>query len=260
MIHSETVVEVYSKRHVLLWLISSFKAGFINSAGFLITGKYVSHVTGFGTQVGVSLGHEDYFFGIELLIIPLSFIFGGVITSWLLDKNGHDKMYNPPYWKVQGLITLLLIGFILIADSKFLNGTELPFDSDNIYSGIELLLISTLCLVCGLKNSLVTWSTFGKIRVTHLTGLSTDIGLNLLQTFSPSWRSTRFKEERFVNILRIMIFIFFSTGALISALLYPSIGPKCLYIPVLISIGMSVVSVLDRRSRCLNEHLRFSKS
>lgn len=248
MIHSETVSEIYTKQKVPLWLISAFKAGFINSAGFLITGKFVSHVTGFGTQVGVAIGHEDYFFGTELLVIPVSFILGGVITSWILDRSDQRGEY-PPYWRVQGLITLLLIAVIVLGESLFLPQASLPFDRDNLYNGLELLMISMLCLVCGLKNSLVTWSTFGKIRVTHLTGLSTDIGLNLLRTFTPSWNSSRFKEERFVNVLRVMTFVCFSIGALISAILYPKFGHKCLIIPVIISMGMSSISIWDSRKR-----------
>lgn len=248
MIHSETVAEIYSKDKIPLWLISAFKAGFINSAGFLLTGKFVSHVTGFGTQVGVALGHADYFFGAELLVIPISFILGGVITSWIMDRSDL-RGQHPSYWRVQGLITLLLIIVIIIGERFLSPDTQLPFDRDNHYTQLELLLISLLCLVCGLKNSLVTWSTFGKIRVTHLTGLSTDIGLNLLRTFSPSWRSKRFKEERFVNVLRIMTFVCFSLGAMISAVMYPIYGYKCLLIPVLISIGMSSISLWDSRKR-----------
>ena len=66
MIHCENVADVYTKGKMSLWLLSAFKAGFINSAGFLISGKFVSHVTGFGTQVGIAMGHSDYFFGAEL--------------------------------------------------------------------------------------------------------------------------------------------------------------------------------------------------
>lgn len=253
MIHSETVSEVYSKNHVPLWLVSAFKAGFINSAGFLITGKFVSHVTGFGTQVGVAVGHEDYLFGAELLVIPISFILGGVITSWILDRGHVEAVHHPPYWRVQGLITLLLIAVITIGETQF--PAEVPFDQDNLYSGIELLFISLLCLVCGLKNSLVTWSTFGKIRVTHLTGLSTDIGLNLLRTFSPRWSSQRFKEDRSVNIIRILTFLSFSAGAMLSAILYPKLGHKCLFIPVMISIVMSCISIVDSKKRSANTNV-----
>jgi uncharacterized membrane protein YoaK (UPF0700 family) len=80
MKHFELISEVYDLKNIPIWLISAFKAGFINSAGFLTTGKFVSHVTGFGTHAGLAVGHQDYFFGAELIFIPLSFIFGGVVT------------------------------------------------------------------------------------------------------------------------------------------------------------------------------------
>jgi len=245
MIHSENVSDVYSRKHIPIWLISSFKAGFINSAGFLMTGKFVSHVTGFGTQVGVAIGHEDFFFGAELLLIPLSFILGGVITSLILDRN-YGENDSPPYWRVQGLITLFLA---LIMGIVEIYNFDIPFDQDNKYNFLEFAVISMLVLVCGLKNSLVTWGTFGKIRVTHLTGLSTDIGLNLVRTFYPSQPAPRGRESRSINILRMMTFVCFSIGAFISAVLFPILGMKGLMIPLVISTGMSVISILDARKR-----------
>lgn len=247
MIHSENVSDVYAKRNVPLWLISAFKAGFINSAGLLVTGKFVSHVTGFGTQVGIAVGHKDYFFGAELFIIPISFIMGGVITSYFLDRN-YKIGETPPYWKVQSLITLLLLVIISLGEMGMVK-TEFKFDKDFKYDYVEFAIIGMLCLICGLKNSLVTWSTFGKVRVTHLTGLSTDIGLNLIRTFSKKQPSPRLTEERRVNILRMLTFAFFSTGALISALIYPNLGFKTFFIPLTISVGMSIISIIDCKIR-----------
>jgi uncharacterized membrane protein YoaK (UPF0700 family) len=247
MIHSDSVNDVYSKRNTALWLISAFKAGFINSAGFLITGKFVSHVTGFGTQVGIALGHHEYFFGAELLIIPVSFILGGVVTSFVLDRD-YSTGETPPYWKVQTLITGLLILLILLGEN-LLNSAKAPFDTDENYNVLEFSIIALLCFVCGLKNSLVTWSTFGRIRVTHLTGLSTDIGLHLLRTLGWKQKSPRFQESRFINVLRILTFLFFSFGALISAVLYPDLGFKGFFIPLIISISMSLISIWDCRRR-----------
>lgn len=247
MIHSDNVTEIYSKKHIPIWLISAFKAGLINSAGFLATGKFVSHVTGFGTQVGIAVGHDEYFFGAELLAIPLSFIFGGAITSWILDRD-YQKGDTPPYWKVQSLITLIILAVIGLGEYGGVQSSK-PFDADESYNFAELAIIALLCLACGIKNSLVTWSTFGKIRVTHLTGLSTDIGLNLIKTFTRNQPAPRFKEERFINILRMMTFASFSTGALISAVLFPQIGYKVFSIVLIISVAMTTISILDSRKR-----------
>jgi hypothetical protein len=40
--------------------------------------SFVSHVTGFGTQIGIALLHNHYDFSIELLVIPITFNGGAV--------------------------------------------------------------------------------------------------------------------------------------------------------------------------------------
>ena len=250
MIHCNNVAEVYTKEKIAFWLISAFKSGFINSAGFLLSGKFVSHVTGFGTQVGIAVGHSEYFFGAELLIIPLSFIFGGVITSFILE-NTKKVNVNPSYHYVQGLITLLIALIILIGETNFVS-TSIPFDNDERYNLTEFIIIGLLCLICGLKNSLVTWATFGKIRVTHMTGNSTDIGLHLLSFISPRHKESRLKEKKIINVYRILLLGSFSLGAMISAVLFPSLGYRSFMIVLFISIVMTFFSFFDKKRREVN--------
>ncbi len=247
MIHCENVADVYTKGKMSLWLLSAFKSGFINSAGFLITGKFVSHVTGFGTQVGIAMGHSEYFFGAELLIIPVSFIMGGVISSLVLDRPTHKI---PAYHYVQGLITILIAFLIFLGESGLVS-SDVPFDADESYQFIEFVIIGLLCFICGLKNSLVTWTTYGKIRVTHLTGLSTDIGLHLMSTINPRYKTIRLKESRIINIHRIAILVSFSIGAFISAIVFPMFGFKAFYIVMGISFFMTILSIQFRNKSLL---------
>lgn len=226
MIHCEAK-DVFKKQYVALWSALSFKAGFINAAGFLATGSYVSHVTGFGTQVGISLGHDDYVFGASLLIIPVTFILGGVITSFILDRK-YSPHEIPNYPLVQSLITFFL-GLVVVLEQHH-----------------EMLLIALICLVCGLKNSLTTWATGGKIRTTHLTGLSTDIGLNFLKTFRKKDHVARYPEKRRTNWIRILILISFSIGSCLSAVLFPILGYKIFMIPFLMSSLFLFISILHR--------------
>jgi len=241
MIHVKEVSDIYKPKYMWLWLVSAFKAGLINSAGFLATGKFVSHITGFGTQVGIAFGHDEYFFGAELLVIPISFIAGGVITSAILDKDYQDGK-TPPYYLVQGLITVLIIAIILLEESGLVSSL-VPFDTDEKYNFVEFLIISMLCLVCGLKNALVTWTTQGKIRISHLTGLGTDIGLHLIRTFNPKQPSPQFKEKRIVNWVRIFTLVSFSIGALVSAILFPIMGYKVFFIVMFLSVVMTIYSL-----------------
>lgn len=127
--------------------------------------------------------------------------------------------------------------------------TNIPFDYDNRYDFQELFIISSLCFIGGFKNSLVTWATYGKIRVTHLTGLSTDIGLNLIRTFKKNYPNPRMQENRIVNIVRILTFTCFSLGAISSAIVIPQIGYKGFLIVFVISLMMTLISIFDFRKR-----------
>jgi uncharacterized membrane protein YoaK (UPF0700 family) len=245
MVHLNDPNEAFDKKYLWLWLVSSFKVGLINSAGFLATGKFVSHVTGFGTQMGIALGHEGYFFSLELLTIPFSFILGGVVTSFILDRHIGNRVNPPPYFIVQGIITFV-IGLVVFLGELLFTEDLKPFDVDENYDFLEFSIISLLCFACGLKNALVTWVTSGKIRVTHLTGLSTDIGLNFLSMFNPL-RKKRFNETRGVNILRIATFLSFSLGALSSAILFPHFGYKTFLTVFLISLFMTAYSFYNRQ-------------
>lgn len=243
MVHVE-IADLYKKRYAALWSLLSFKAGLLNAAGFLIAGSYVAHVTGFGTQIGLAFGHGNSSLALELLIIPVAFVSGALITSLILDKN-YSKQNVPNYPLVQLTITALL-GLI---SAGFTVGA---FRSNAIAGDPQkddIVLIGLLCLVCGLKNGLTTWASHGKIRTTHLTGLSTDIGLHLPKVFQKEGANSRYPEPKKVTYVRLATLASFSIGSCISALLVPSLGANIFYLSFAISAVLSVISVTHRRRK-----------
>lgn len=240
MVHVD-IKDLYNKRYAFLWAILSFKAGLINASGFLIAGSYVSHVTGFGTQVGIALGHEEFEFGLELFVIPLAFIGGSFLTSLILDQD-YSPNRVPNYPLVQSLITFLL-GAIALLFSVGAFDTSSPF----VHNEKSIFLIGLLCLVCGLKNGLTTWATHGKIRTTHLTGLSTDIGLHLSKLFQAEGSNSRYPESKKVNYIRIMTLLSFSAGSCIAAVLIPMIGYKVFYLIFAVSAVLMIISIVHRK-------------
>jgi uncharacterized membrane protein YoaK (UPF0700 family) len=248
MVHVD-IKDLYKKEYALLWSILSFKAGLINASGFLIAGSFVSHVTGFGTQVGLALGHDQLRFGIELLVIPLAFIAGAVLTSLILDKN-YSQNTIPNYPLVQSLITVLL-GITALLFSLGIFESESPL----IHDERSIFLIGLLCLICGLKNGLTTWATYGKIRTTHLTGLSTDIGLHLPKIFQPDGSTSRFPEPKRITYIRILTFLSFSIGSCLAAFLIPMIGYRIFYLAFAISAVLLIISI-GHRNRLQNAYQR----
>ena len=229
--------DLYKKRFVILWVLLSFKAGYLNAAGFLATGRFVSHITGFGTMMGVSMAHEDYYFGIELLIIPLSFIIGSSIPAWILDWHFDEKKI-PPYPIVQSLITVFL-GIIFFCGIFGAFG-DFSTVEDDLH---DIVLIGLLCFVCGMKNGLTTWASYGKIRTTHLTGIATDIGLNFPKLFRKK-KMSRFPEGSRVNNVRVATFMSFSVGSLVAAFIFPKYDYYGFCLPFVLSVGLLTISIL----------------
>lgn len=230
--------DLYKPKFALLWMLLSFKGGYLNAAGFLATGKFVSHVTGFGTQMGMALAHEDYSFGIELLIIPIAFILGSSVPSFMLEKQNGSKE-SPKFYQVQFMITFsLLVLFVFGMRGIF---GEFSTPNEDMH---DIIVAGILCFVCGMKNGLTTWATFGKIRTTHLTGLSTDIGLHLPKMLKKGWVS-RFPERRQTNTVRILTFLSFSIGSLMAAFIFPSEGYWGLLLPLLLSVFLSGLSYVN---------------
>lgn len=237
--------DIYKPWNVSFWMLLSIKAGYLNAAGFLATGKFVSHVTGFGTQMGVSIAHKDYFFGGELLIIPLAFILGSSVPAWLLDHRYNEKRV-PKYYQVQVIITVFLaILFYLGISGAFGEFTTAEEDFHDI------VIVGLLCFICGMKNGLSTWATNGKIRTTHLTGLSTDIGLNLPKFFRKS-DTSRFPEHPMINTVRILTFLSFSTGSLVAAFVFPQMEFMGFVFPLILSIIISFISITNYRRHIRN--------
>lgn len=240
MIHC-SLSDLYRAPYVFLWMLLSFKAGFLNAAGFLAAGRFVSHVTGFGTQVGVSLAHEEYAFGIELLIIPLAFIAGSMVPGLILDRD-YSSHKVPPYPIVQFIITFSLAVIAALGISGWFG--EFSTIENDFH---DIVLLGFLCFVCGLKNGLTTWATYGKIRTTHITGLATDIGLHLPKLFRGT-QNGRFPEQGRVNKVRVATLLSFTTGSLVAAFIFPRFGYYGFLLPAILSFCLLVVSVMNYRA------------
>ena len=77
----------------------------------------------------------------------------------------------------------------------------------------------------GLQNSFVTKISNAIVRTTHLTGLFTDLGIELSQLFFPESHPNKEKIKSTIK-LRIYIICFFFLGGIVSGFLYSSLDLK----------------------------------
>ena len=212
--------ETPSRRVVLNWFLLSFNGGCINVGGFLATGRFVSHVTGFATLFGYDLASSQYEAALGILSVPIFFLLGAFIAGLLIDRPIHHGK-KPHFDWVMGLSALCL--FLAASGGNF-------FNVGNFGEALRLkqsyLLLVLLCLASGLQNAAITSSSGRSVRTTHLTGLTTDLGLGLARilTFNLGSESTR--RELRSNYLRFGSIVSFIIGSAVGAWIFLRMGYK----------------------------------
>lgn len=208
-----------------LWPLFCFQAGMINSGGFLSAHQFVSHVTGFGTRVGTEFMLSEFLIAFELLLIPLGFISGCVVAGFFTDakiiKNRAPNFQLP----------FLVISFLLAVAG--IAGHEGWFGSfgEPLRLQRDFALLFILCFSCGLQNATIVSLTNGSVRTTHMTGIATDIGLNISRYLvRPE------KTERAWLSLRILKFTFFTLGAAFGAILFSKLGHLGFLVPAVMNL------------------------
>ncbi len=220
-----------------LWAILGFQAGFINSFGFLACGRFVSHVTGFGTQIGMAIGENRLWLAVELLGFPLSFILGaffsGLFTSVKIEQG-----LRPRY----DLITLFLPLILTLVGIFGWLGLFGDF-GEVLRETRDFILLFSLSFACGVQNGCFATMTRGQIRTTHLTGISTDIGTDLARFYFGKLSRTERNLVLRANVSRIATFVFFALGSIISVLATQQMQYSALLFPMLSSFIVFIVVV-----------------
>jgi uncharacterized membrane protein YoaK (UPF0700 family) len=150
-----------------LGAVLAFVAGAVNAGGFLAVRRYTSHMTGVISGVADDLATGGVALAVAGLASLLAFIAGAATTAllinWARRRNMHGK-YALALLMEAGL--LLLFGLL---------GAHL--------NSLAHLLVPTavllLCFIMGLQNAIVTKISQAEIRTTHMTGVVTDLGIEL---------------------------------------------------------------------------------
>jgi len=201
----------------------SFVAGVVNVAGFIAIQRLTTNVTGhfayFVDEVFKLHFAESFIYFLYILF----FFLGSFVSSLfveIISRKNEQYIY---------VIPAIIESVILFAMAIF--GNTLIKESPN-------LLACTLLFAMGLQNSLVTRISNAVVRTTHLTGLFTDLGIELSQLFF--YKEEEQKNKLVTTIkLRLRIIIFFFIGGLIGGIFYAYLNLYVLLIPaIMLIIGL----------------------
>ncbi|NMK47426.1 DUF1275 domain-containing protein [Achromobacter sp. Bel] len=194
-----------ANRHLAYFL--TFTAGAVNAGGFLAVQQYTSHMSGIVSMMADHMALGGMIVVLQGLAALLSFLAGAASSAFLINFGRRSHLASE-YALPLLLEAALLLGFGLLgANLETLRWFYVP--------GTVMLL----CYIMGLQNAMITKVSRSEIRTTHVTGMVTDIGIELGKLFywnvakgdaqtMPPVRADRTK----LTVLSLMVTLFFVGG------------------------------------------------
>lgn len=203
-----------------LAILLSFVAGLVNITGVLALKTLTTNVTGHFAFFAEEIMRHDYATAITFFLFTIFFLIGSFISSFLQELI---SLKNPD---LSHIFPITLEMIILIAIGLFGTNT-------NLLSLEGKLTAFFMLLAMGIQNSLVTNISKSTVRTTHLTGLFTDLGIELSQLFFYK-KPDEVKKLKTSIFLRLSIITFFFIGCISGGIIYQFLAIKTLFVSVLI--------------------------
>ena len=215
----------------------AFIAGAINAGGFLAVRQYTSHMTGI-----VSSMADDLAAGGAAVVLPglgavLSFLLGAATCSILVNHARRQQMHS------EFALPLLLEAFLLLCFG--LLGARLSL-IEGLFVPATVML---LCFIMGLQNAVITKISKAEIRTTHVTGIITDLGIELGKL--SYWNSSRVTslptvraDRGRLRVLSSLLACFF-VGGVVGALGFKRLGYLSTVPLALLLVALAGVPALD---------------
>jgi uncharacterized membrane protein YoaK (UPF0700 family) len=217
-------------RH-LAWTLAAI-AGALNASGFYAVGLYSSNMTGNISSLADHAALADMTIAGTYLALVAIFIFGAAVSALLINVGRRRDIASIYAFSI--LAEGILLTMLGCAD-LWLSG-----------SGHDPLLAYGLSFLMGLQNAVVTRISNARVRTTHVTGMVTDIGIelgNLLdlilhQDKGHAEAAAFNKEKLWLHSLTVTSFLL---GGIGGVMLYQRIGAYLLFAAaaMLLLLGLS---------------------
>lgn len=196
----------------------SFVAGTVNIVGVLSIKILTTNITGHFAFFSEEVVLKDYYAAVVYLLFIGCFLLGAFCSSLLVEfVSGFRKIRSH---LIPLLIEIFILCFIgLSADLKIAISPNT----------IACLLLFAM----GLQNSLVTRVSQSVVRTTHLTGIFTDLGIEMSKLFFYR-KGIEYNHLKKSIMLKIVIVLCFFSGGVTGGFIYEAFRLKTL----LFSVGV----------------------
>lgn len=195
-------------------------AGFVNVSGLLAFKVFTTNVTGHAAVFAEQLAAGNLRAAGVVGLWMLLFLAGAFFCSIYIGRKNREHGYR---YMVPMVAEVLLLVFVAI---KGVSG-YLSLSAKEAYAG-------SLLFAMGMQNAMVSVITGSAVRTTHLTGMFTDLGINLSALFYANSGQTRQLREKV--ILELAIILFFLSGGVIGGYLFGRLNCHTFLIPACLLI------------------------
>jgi len=188
-------------------------AGALNTAAFQAVGFFSANMTGNVSALSDHAAFGSWRIGTFYLTIVLAFIFGSSVSTVLINAGRRHQINGIYAFNI--LAEAVLMALLGYAD------LNLPA----AYRGPALIL--GLSFLMGLQNAIVTRISNARVRTTHVSGMSTDIGIELGMLFDilrgrePGAHAAAYKTKLRLHVQTVLSFL---AGGVAGVLIYRSVG------------------------------------
>lgn len=224
-----------------LAFLLAFIAGVTNAGGLFAVGQYTSHMSGIVSSIADNLAVHQVRLALAGLGSLASFMLGAACTA-LLVNWGRRRNLQSQYAFPLMLEAMLLLSFGVL-------GNRLVRHEWFFVSGTVVLL----CFIMGLQNAIITKLSQAEIRTTHVTGMVTDVGIELGKMLY--WNRHKdapvSADKAKLLVLSALVSLFFF-GGVVGALSFQRVGFISTVPLALILVLLAAVPIADD----LRDHLR----
>lgn len=140
-------------------------AGAVNTVAFHVVGFFSANMTGNVSTLSDRLAQGEWVAGLFYLSIVATFILGASVSTLLINAG-----------RRRSIRSIYALGILAEAVLMALLGVI------EVFYGVpnrEAILVLGLSFLMGLQNAVVTRISDARVRTTHVSGMSTDIGIEL---------------------------------------------------------------------------------
>ncbi|WP_434632174.1 YoaK family protein [Chromobacterium sp. CV08] len=194
----------------------AFIAGAINAGGFLAVHRYTSHVSGVVSGMADAWIAGEIGLALSLLVMLCCFVGGAMHSTWLILWARRQRLRGGYGVSMMEEALLLLVFGLLGAGLSLHKGLFTP------------PTVMLLCFIMGMHNTIVTKLSGGLLRSTHMTGIATDLGIELA-------KMSYYNRERHSRVAAVrangkkfrvyaLILLAFFVGGVVGALGFKHLG------------------------------------